>query len=349
MVPWNGLAVASHYCSILDEHRAATEDCALFDLGYRAFFKLEGAASADILNTLATLDLRAMPFNAGGAEGSLWQVPLVDADGKLLDLPQVIRQDETSWLLIFSNPQPQKALEQLRAQIAARGNSVAAACTLTDLSHQYAWSALTGAQAENFLKTYVSFLSCLQPQQVTETLISGVAVLLLKTSENSFEFACQPELLPKIIGEWWAGESHPRLCGWASYENWRLENGLLRHGSELKDGVTPLELGLDALLDLSGGHEFLGRDSLSRAQQQEELQNLLIHFCLEALRLPRRRMPVFCGEKLVGEVCAGGYSPRLRKPIGSAWVRTGEVDFDCLQVEIRRQRYDITIKTPPFN
>lgn len=336
MTPWLGQAVASHYRSILDEHRCAIDALALFDLGWRPFFQLEGPSSAEILNQFATLDLRSMPI------GALWEVPLVNEAGGLMDLPKVVRQEEQSWFLIFANSHPSRIMEALA--IAAAQNE----CAFEDLSRQYAWVGVSGVRAQSFLADGAASLAALKPHQSAEVLLSGVAAQVMLSHENFFEIACQPELLGKMIRAWWSHDDHPQLCGWASYENWQLENGILRYGRELREGVSPFEIGLDKKINLAGGHDFLGRKSLQQAQQASTLQGLLIHFYMEALRLPRAQMPIYCNEQRVGGVCAGGYGVRLNRPIGSAWVKTDEVDFDSLHVEIRRQRYPLTIKTPPL-
>jgi glycine cleavage system aminomethyltransferase T len=318
--PWRGQEIASHYESILDEHASANDALALFDLGYRSFIRLEGLDASRLLNRLATMDVDGMPTSA------LCELPLVYPDGTLAELVKLSREKDKAWLMIFENRDAAKVLTWFRQE--AEGCE----CWIDDISQQYAWIGLSGARAMDYLSCSAPTLTNLKPFSMTEALVSGVAARIWRVEDNFFEIACQPELLAKIIRAWWSGSEHPVLCGWASYENWRLEHGELRDGFELKEGVTPFELGLDDKVDF----------------EHAQLKHMLIHFTLAAMRLPRVQSPIFCAGKMVGFVCGGGFSVKLRCPIGSAWVNTDDVDFDQLEVEIRRQRFPLIVRKAPF-
>lgn len=335
MLPWRGQLMPSHYTSVLEEHMAAHNDLALFDLGYRGLGRVEGRGATALINRLSTVEATEMKI------GEMVEVPFVYPDGTLVDLVRMIREEEEMWLLSFASPQPQKIFDWIRQE--ASGGE----CWVNDLSAQYAWLGLVGPRAQEYMVCGNPAFERLKPKHITEGLVAGVAAQIFRPSKDFYAIACRPELLPKIVHSWWIGdEERPRLCGWASYENWRMEKGVMRYGYELIDGVSPWELGLDDKIDLSREH-FVGRSALI-AQQKAGLERLLIHFCLNVARLPRHQAPIYCGERRVGFVCAGGYSPVLRCPIGSAWVETQDVDFDSLTVELRRQRFEITVKRPPF-
>ncbi len=334
LAPWHGCEIPTHYQSILDEHRSANEALALFDLGYRAMVRLEGAEAGLVLDEL-------LPFRASLMEhGELWELPMLRSDGTVIDMVKISRLEKDVWNLVFSNPTVGKNYQWIKEHIASRN------CRLDDLTSSYAWVALSGNRALDYLLCSSSSLERLEVYHSTETLIAGVACLVRRWGHDFFEIACRPELLGKVIHAWWASEDRPLLCGWASYENWRLERGILRQGCEIKEGVTPFELGLEAALDFE--HEgFIGREALLRLQG-ETPKHLLVHFSLEAMRIPRAQAPLYCGGRMVGLVCAGGFGSRLNRPIGSAWVSTSEVDFDSLEVEIRRQRFGLKIRKPPL-
>lgn len=334
MAPWRGQLVPSHYTSILEEHAAANESLVMFDLGFRGLARIEGADAGALINRLATKEILELPV------GQLMEVPFVYPDGTLVDLVRVGHEEEHVWLLSFSNPHPKKTFDWIR-QEAAGGN-----CWVNDVSHQYAWVALMGPHAHDYLVSGSPAIQKLEPGHMMEALVAGVAVQVFRADKNYYALACRPELLEKVVHSWWVGEDRPRLCGWASYENWRLEKGVLRYERELKEGANPYELGLDSKIDLSREH-FVGRSALI-AHQKEGLHQMLVYFTLQTMRLPRENSPVYSAERRVGFVCSGGFSPTLRQPIGSAWVKTDEVDFDTLTVEIRRQRYPMIIKKPPF-
>lgn len=334
LVPWRGQLLPSHYTSILEEHQAASQDLVMFDLGFRGLARLEGRDAAALINRLATQETLQLEV------GRLMEVPFVYPDGTLVDLVRVGREEEQVWLLSFSNPNPKKTFDWIRQE------ALGCDCWISDVSHQYAWVTLMGPRAYDYLASGSPALEKLEPGCMREALLAGVAAQVFRPGKNQYVVACRPELMEKVVHNWWVGEDRPRLCGWMSYENWRLEKGVLRYELELTEGVNPFELGLDDKIDLSREH-FVGRSALI-ALQRTGLRQMLVYFTLAAMRLPRAGAPVYSGERRVGFICSGGFSPTLRQPIGSAWVSTEDVDFDTLAVELRRQRYEMTIKKPPF-
>lgn|GEM_PF-2119158 len=334
LCPWQGMEISSHFGSILDEHRSLNEGLGVFDLGYRSFFRLDGPGSTPLLD-------RAFAQSVGMLSvGGLCQRILLQPDGLVADLVTVCREADNTWLLVLQDSNASWLPELLH------GISTDGEYYLEDLSKQYAWAGLAGTRVREFLSCASPEAEALGCGQKTEVLVSGVAVHLWRLKNNYFQMACQPELLEKIIRSWWIAESQPVLCGFASYENWRLENGELRHGLELTRNATPFELGLDSMVELDRDY-FPARDALV-GMQHKDLEHLLVHFTLDATRIPRSQSPVFCGEEKVGVVCAGGFSPSVKCPMGSAWIRTANVDFDELKVELRRQRYDLRIKKFPL-
>lgn len=327
---WGGLEVPSHYQSILDEHEIAVKSLGLFDLGYRGYIRLQGPDALMVLNELSSVELADMP------EGAVWEIPLIYPDGSLVDLVNVAYEEADSYLMVLQNPTA-RALDWIKQ--ANEGYN----CYVDELTMQYSWAGLAGSRAATFFEDLAG--SKMKIGSRREFLIEKVAVDIWRLQEDYYEVVCQPELLFKMIYRWWQRKDRPRLCGWASYENWRLERGMLRWGAELKEGVNPYEAALERKIDLTKEH-FIGKDALLKAQKNG-LNHILIHFYLDALRMPRENSPIYFGGKMVGKVVGGGYSIALKRPIGSAWVST-DVDFDDLELEIRRSRFPLKIKRPPF-
>jgi aminomethyltransferase len=331
-IPWQGYHVPSHYHSILEEHRAAITDVALFDLGYRGILELEGPQAQALLEEVGTRCLTDMPV------GALWQLPICYPDGLLADLSYLWRESAHSWTLYFPSGVGSSALGWVVSQASSLG------CWVQEQSRHYAWVALAGGQARALLSSEGPLLRNLPAGTATDALLQGVACHINSIADDYFMICCQPELVGKVVRRWQQSCPQLRLCGWASYENWRLERGDRRYGHELREGSCPYELGMDDLIVPSAAA--ISRQAL--LQRQLSPQRLLIHFWLDAMRLPREGFPVYSEGRMVGAVIDGGFSPRIGKPIGAAWVNTNDVDFDRLEVEIRRQRFPISIRKFPI-
>jgi aminomethyltransferase len=95
---------------------------------------------------------------------------------------------------------------------------------------------------------------------------------------------------------------------------------------------------------------FRGRDAL--ALQREEglpsrLRGLRMH---ERRYIPRAHYPVFAGDRVVGEVTSGTYSPLLQTGIGLAYLWPADVADvgEELEVDVRGRRGVATVVRPPF-
>jgi aminomethyltransferase len=70
----------------------------------------------------------------------------------------------------------------------------------------------------------------------------------------------------------------------------------------------------------------------------------------ERRHIPRAQYPVFAGDRVIGEVTSGTFSPSLQTGIGLAYLWPAEVvDVgDEVEVDIRGRRGAATVVRPPF-
>src|SRR5262249_5712957 len=101
----------------------------------------------------------------------------------------------------------------------------------------------------------------------------------------------------------------------------RVEAGILNWGADMTYANNPYEGGLDRLVDLDSGAEFLARQALSRIRD-EGVRRRLVGVQINGARLEMNatKWPVRLGAARVGKVTAALYSPRLERNIGYAWV-----------------------------
>ena len=330
----DGMQVPAYYGSIVREHHVLRESVGLVDLGKRGLFRLSGPAAASILERLLTARISQMEV------GQWTRIPFVGADGLMVDFARVGKEDEQTWIVFLANAVVHEAFEMLKAEALHRD------CELDDISSQYAWMGIVGPRAHAFVGEWTRGGEVLAPGRLGEFLAAGVACTLWRESDNYYELFCQPELLIKAAREGLSCPSSPEFCGWAAFENWRLEEGRLRHGFEIKEGISPFDLGLDSLVDLDR-EGLLARTALAE-QSRHGSKYMLVYFSLDAMRLPRKGQALYSSEKLAGRVAAGGFGLVLNRPIGVAWVLVEGVDFDTLEIEIHRQRYPIKIRKPPL-
>jgi aminomethyltransferase len=138
-------------------------------------------------------------------------------------------------------------------------------------------------------------------------------------------------------------------CGLAARDILRLEMGYPLYGQDLFETSTAFEAGLSWAVAMDKG-PFRGRDAL--ALQREEglpsrLRGLRMH---ERRYIPRAHYPVFTGDRVVGEVTSGTYSPVLQTGIALAYLWPADVADvgEELEVDVRGRRGVATVVRPPF-
>jgi aminomethyltransferase len=96
--------------------------------------------------------------------------------------------------------------------------------------------------------------------------------------------------------------------------------------------------------------QFRGRDALLRQRGEglpSRLRGLRMH---ERRHIPRANYPVFIGDRVVGEVTSGSFSPMLQTGIALAYLWPDDVAAvgDEVIVDVRGRRGSATVVRPPF-
>jgi glycine cleavage system aminomethyltransferase T len=130
----------------------------------------------------------------------------------------------------------------------------------------------------------------------------------------------------------------------------RIEGGVFNWGADMDHTNNPFELGLDRLVDLDTGAEFLGNDALRRIRNEGISRRIAgVRIDGEPLDMNATKWPVFADGRAVGEVTSAVWSPRLEANIGYAWVPVGLSEpATPLAVETSAGRRGATVAPMPF-
>ena len=94
--------------------------------------------------------------------------------------------------------------------------------------------------------------------------------------------------------------------------------------------------------------DFLGKEALA-AQKAGQLEKKVVGLKLEGRNIAREGYAVYQGDRQVGRVLSGTFSPTLQAPIATALVEKAALDSgEPLSVEIRTQKQPATIVKLPF-
>jgi len=116
----------------------------------------------------------------------------------------------------------------------------------------------------------------------------------------------------------------------------RVEGGIFNWGADMTYENNPFELGLDRLVDLDSGADFIAREALAMIRDEGVKHKIVgIEIDGDRLEMNATTWPVEA-DGASGRVTSAVYSPRLERNIGYAW----------LPVEHTELGTNVTVETP---
>lgn len=339
--PFAGWLMPIEYEGALAEHRTVRERVGLFDLTHLGKVDVTGPGALGMLQRVVTNDLSKATVG-----DALYNLVLNEGGGVIEDLI-VYRLGPERYFVVPNAANAPRVLRMLEEEKAED--------RLHLMYHQdWCFLAVQGpASVQVTTKLFpeaggIAFMQCLESEYRRRPVIvtrSGY------TGEIGFELFTYEDVALDLWND--LMEAMAPLggnpCGLAARDVLRLEMGYPLYGQDLFEAFTALEAGLGWAVALDKG-EFRGRGALLR-QREEGLPSRLRGLLMEDRRhIPRARYPVFVGDKLIGEVTSGTFSPTLSKGIALAYVWPGDVvDVGAeVEVDVRGRRGRATVVRPPF-
>src|SRR3990172_12254428 len=126
--------------------------------------------------------------------------------------------------------------------------------------------------------------------------------------------------------------------------------GIFNWGADCDWRNTPYEMGLERLVDLDRGGEFVARDALRRIRDSGVRQRIVgVEIEGDPIPLNSVKWPLRTAGGATGRVTSALWSPRLKKNIGYAWVPAAESEpGSSLVIETEHGRRPATIVPMPF-
>ncbi len=340
LVPFAGWEMPVQYAGVIAEHQAVRTAAGLFDVSHMGEIAVEGAGAEAFVQGLTPNDVARL------APGQAHYSGLLTGQGGYVDDLLVYRLEAGRFLLVVNAANREADLAWI-AERAPAGIEVA------DVSDRYGLLALQGPAAAAVLQPLVPIdLAGLKYYRFAETRVEGRPALVSRTGytgEDGFELYVAPEdALPLWEALLAAGEARGVVpAGLGARDTLRLEAGMALYGHELDLTTTPWEAGLDWVVKLEKG-DFLGRAALVR-QREEGLRRALVGFELTERGIARAGCVVRAGEREVGRVTSGSWSPTLERAIGMAYVAVEHAAPGSeLTVEVRGRPLAARVVPLPF-
>jgi aminomethyltransferase len=340
MVEFGGWSMPVQYTTIVDEHRAVRERAGLFDISHMGRLTFDGPGVLDWLERVTTNRVSRL------ADLQIQYSLVPNETGGVIDDILVYRQPYA--YLVVCNASNREAVKAQfdRHRQGAEGNFL-------DRTLDTAMIAVQGPRAIEILQPLFD-----QPLAPVKYYHFSMGRLLERypavvsrtgyTGEDGFEVICgasSATFVWEALLE--AGKPHGVLpCGLGARDTLRLEAAMALYGHELSESINPYEAGLSWAVKLDKG-DFVGRDALRSFQSRPGRTR--IGLVLEGKRIARQGAAVLAGERPVGEVTSGTFSPTLEKSLAMALVETSAAIIDtAVTVDVRGHREPARVVRLPF-
>jgi aminomethyltransferase len=135
-------------------------------------------------------------------------------------------------------------------------------------------------------------------------------------------------------------------CGLGARDTLRLEAAMALYGHELTEEIDPFSAGLGWAVRLDKG-DFVGREALRLRKENPPLAR--IGLILDGKRIARQGATVLSGEREVGLITSGTFSPTLQASIAMALVSPDARAVGTgLSVDVRGHRESARVVKLPF-
>ncbi|MBF0590404.1 MAG: glycine cleavage system aminomethyltransferase GcvT [Magnetococcales bacterium] len=340
IAPFGGWEMPIDYGSQIKEHKAVRERCGLFDVSHMGVVDLHGPEVELFLRYLLSNDVARIPED-GRAQYTL----MLNEQGGVVD-DLIVYRMATGWFRLVVN-----AGGRDRDMAWIRRWMVRFKVT-AEMRDDLGLLALQGPESDDRLMEITN--PALGEQAVAlkpfHALMVG-DVLIARTGytgERGFEISAPREQIERI----WDGamEAGVQPVGLGARDTLRLEAGYNLYGSDMDQETSPLATGLGWVVCWDPEDRlFIGRTALEAERLSGSAWKRL-GVVLEGRGVLRDGQELLSGEgdRLIGLVTSGSFSPMLGKGIGLARLRADVKVGDLCQVNQRGRKLTAKLVKPPF-
>ncbi len=335
MVPFAGWEMPVQYTGVIEEHKAVRQGAGMFDVSHMGRFEVLGKDAGSFLRLITTWDMTRLEPGEGHYAASC------NESGWILDDVYVFCLDPERWLIVVNASNARKMKAWLKKKI------VGFDARLVDRHHSTAMIAVQGPDAIDRMDG--PFVRSIKPRRCAETDWRGQRLFASRTGytgEDGLEFVIDAVAAPDFWRE--LVESGVTPCGLGARDTLRLEAALLLYGNDMDEETNPLEVGLDWVVTLDDGADFIGRAAIEQVKQAGVKRTLV---CLKALDrgVMRYGCSVIDNGEAIGAVTSGTFSPTLGVSIGMGFVPPSlGAEGTRLDVDVRGRTLPVEVVQRPF-
>ncbi len=356
VVDFAGFQMPVMYTSIIEEHLAVRNTVGLFDVSHMGRMWIQGKDSEAFLNVLVPRDLSKT--DVGRASYTF----MLNERGGFRDDLVFERLEDNKWLLVWNAGNYEKILYWIQSLSELIENFYKLELEIENISRSTAMFALQGPKAETVLKRILpKTTSPPSSWNILHTTIDDCEIIVSGTGytgETGYEIIVMDTTLEnntnavkiwtKLLQE--GKEFDIKPCGLGARDSLRLEAGYHLYGNDISESINPLEADLNfpPFIHINKP-SFIGKPQL---EKMKDLPLQKIRVGLISMRKgpsPRSGMKIFEGEKEIGIITSGGFSPLLNTGIGMGYILPEfSTENRVVQFQVRNKLHEGQIKKYPL-
>jgi aminomethyltransferase len=324
IIDFGGWAMPVQYTNVIDEHKTTRNAASLFDICHMGEIEVKGPQALDLLQLALTRNLQNQEI------GQIKLSAMLNVQGGIIDDLTVYKIDKDFFMVVTNASTRERDWQWLKSIQEDKGFD----CSLEDISDRTGKLDLQGPHAQEIFQALTLFdLNNIRFYHFFEAKVLGQPAIISRsgyTGEDGFEIYAQSE----IVGDIWdklleAGESMGlKPAGLGARDTLRLEAGMMLNGQDITEVTSPLEVPYGWLVDWD--KEFIGKTAIAESKKSG-LKRKLVGLEMTGRGIARHGYKVFQGNKEIGVVTSGTFTPTLNKAIGLAFV---DVNFSALDTEV---------------
>jgi aminomethyltransferase len=345
MVEFAGYSMPVQYEGIIAEHLWTRTSAGLFDVSHMGQLTVSGDGAAQALEALMPGDISAL--KPGRMRYSL----LLDEGGGVLDDLMVTKRGD-HYYVVVNGATKWDDIGHLREHLPDT-------ITLNHLD-EHGLLALQGPKAAAALGRLgltpaaddTPAVDALRFMQAAPFLWGGRPLAVSRsgyTGEDGFEISVRNDDIAALADALCALDE-VRPVGLGARDSLRLEAGLPLYGHDLSEKTDPVSAGLSFAISKRRRSEggFPGADRILTMLAQGTPTSR-VGLTLEGRMAAREGAQVLSGDRVIGTVTSGGFSPSLQHPIAMAYVDSAfAAPGTPLELDNRGRRLPATVVTMPF-
>ncbi|MFP4520598.1 MAG: glycine cleavage system aminomethyltransferase GcvT [Fibrobacterota bacterium] len=342
IVDFGGWRMPVQYSGVIAEYNATRERAALYDICHMGEFLISGKRATAALSHICTNDINKLK------PGVCHYTFMCTPSGGTVDDLIIFRLSDEKYMLVVNAANTKKDFDWIKENA---GPDV----DLEDISQKTGKIDLQGPQSAAVLERVTNApFGELGFFRFLRTKIGDREIIISRsgyTGELGYELFAPAD----FITELWniisgAGTDYGLVpAGLGARDILRLEMGYSLYGHELTDKISPVCAGINFAVKFNKD-EFIGKEAL--LQEKENGPELLKKaFIFEGRGVPREGSRIFVGDRDVGFITSGSFSPSLKKPVCLGYVKTEsveEIPEAEYMVEVRNRKFPASETELPF-